>query len=130
MSEDKILRTLKEKEKSCDYSLHRVSRFIQPSLLLFLSRRPSHGYQLIEDMKSLGFHENEVDIGAVYRNLRKLEAEGFVVSSWEKGESRRKRRNYQITLSGSVLLDQWAARIKERTKALEKFIRVYEGEKK
>ena len=130
MSEEEILRVLKEKEKLCDYSLHRVSRFIQPSLLLFLARGPAHGYQLIDDLKSLGFHDNEVDIGAVYRNLRKLEAEGFVVSSWEKGKSRRKRRNYRITLSGKELLGQWATRIKERRKALEEFITLYEGDGK
>jgi DNA-binding PadR family transcriptional regulator len=130
MIKEDIRLTLKEKEKLCDYSLHRVSRFIQPSLLLFLARRPTHGYQLIDDMKSLGFHDSEVDIGAVYRNLRKLEAEGFVVSSWEKGESRRKRRNYRITLSGRDLLDQWAGRIRERMKSLEEFIRIYEGDRK
>jgi hypothetical protein len=89
INKEKIIKTLKEKERSCDYSLHQVSRFIQPSLLLFLSRRPVHGYQLIEDLKGLGFHENEVDIGAIYRNLRKLEEDGYVVSSWVKGESDR-----------------------------------------
>jgi len=130
MNKEKILKTLQEKEKACDYSLHRVSRFIQPGLLLFLSHHPAHGYQLIEDLKDLGFHKNEIDVGAVYRNLRKLEEDGYVISSWGKGKGNRKRRNYQITLTGRALLDQWAERIKERTRALEKFIQLYEGEKK
>ena len=119
---------LNEKEKGCDFSLHRVSRFIQPSILLFLSRRPSYGYELIEKLKDLGFHEESIDIGAVYRTLRKLEKEGFVKSSWQTKESR-KKRVYKITPNGKVLLRIWVERIKERKGALEKFIDFYQGGK-
>ncbi|MCD6080967.1 MAG: helix-turn-helix transcriptional regulator [Candidatus Omnitrophica bacterium] len=119
---------LNEKEKGCDFSLHRVSRFIQPSILLFLSREPSYGYELIEKLKSLGFHEESIDVGAVYRTLRRLEKEGFVKSSWQIKE-RRKKRVYKITPNGRVLLRIWVERIKERKEALEKFIKFYQGGK-
>ena len=124
----KLESKLNEKEKGCDFSLHRVSRFIQPSILLFLSRKPSYGYELIEKLKSLGFHKESIDVGAVYRTLRRLEKEGFVKSSWQIKE-RRKKRVYKITPNGRVLLRIWVERIKERKEALEKFIKFYQGGK-
>jgi len=119
---------LNAKEKGCDFSLHRVSRFIQPSILLFLSKKSSYGYELIEKLKSLGFHKESIDVGAVYRTLRRLEKEGFVKSSWQIKE-RRKKRVYKITPNGRVLLRIWVERIKERKEALEKFIKFYQGGK-
>ena len=119
---------LNAKEKGCDFSLHRVSRFIQPSILLFLSKKSSYGYELIEKLKSLGFHKESIDVGAVYRTLRRLEKEGFVKSSWQIKE-RRKKRVYKITPNGRVLLRIWVEKIKERKEALEKFIKFYQGGK-
>ncbi len=115
---------LDEKERGCDFSLHKVSRFLQPSILLFLNKRPSYGYELIERLKDLGFHKESIDVGAVYRTLRKLEKEGFLESSWELDKGR-KRRIYRITPNGRALLDLWIERIEERKKALERFLAFY-----
>ena len=117
---------LKEMEKGCMYSLHRVSKFLEPSLLLLLSKKTSYGYDLIERLKELGFHKESVDIGSVYRTLRKLEKEGFVRSAWQGNKGRRKKRNYTVTPQGLRLLAQWTERIKERKRALAKFVRIYQ----
>lgn len=116
---------LQKKEKGCLYSLHRVSKFIEPSILLFLSKDSSYGYDLIEKLRELGFHQESVDMGSVYRTLRKLEKEGFVNSYWQETKSKRKKRYYDITPQGKIFLDMWAERIKERKRALSKFIRIY-----
>jgi len=76
----------------------------------------------------LGFHKDTIDIGAVYRTLRKMEKEGFVKSLWKIGGARRKRV-YQITPQGKTLLKAWIERVKERKQALGKFIDLYQGEK-
>jgi len=117
---------LQHKEEGCTYSLHRVSKFIEPSLLLFLSKGSSYGYVLIEKLKELGFHEGAIDVGAVYRTLRKLEKEGFVNSSWQEIQGQKKKRYYDITPQGMQLLEKWTERIKERKRALAKFIRIYQ----
>ena len=119
-----LRKRLDDKEKACDFSLHRISRFLQPSLLLSLSKKPSYGYELIDKLKNLGFHKETIDIGGVYRTLRKLEKEGFAKSVWEK--SKRKKRLYKITPQGKALLKAWVERIKERRKALDKFISLYQ----
>ncbi|OQX84170.1 MAG: hypothetical protein B6D63_05185 [Candidatus Latescibacteria bacterium 4484_7] len=124
-----LKRRIDEKEKCCDFSIHRVSRFIQPGLLLFLSMEPSYGYELIDRLEGLGFNKKSIDIGAIYRNLRKLERDGYVVSSWQK-KSERKRRLYRITTEGKVFLDLWVERIRERKAALDRFIRLYRRRQK
>jgi poly-beta-hydroxybutyrate-responsive repressor len=117
---------LEQKEKECIYSLHRISKFIEPSLLLFLSKGTSYGYDLIEKLKELGFHKESIDVGAVYRTLRRLESEGFVRSVWQEGKSKKKRRDYNITPQGKILLEMWAERIKERRQALSRFMKLYQ----
>ena len=122
---DDTIKKLDDEEKACDFSLHRVSRFIQPSLLLFLFKGASYGYELIDKLKGLGFHKETIDVGAVYRTLREIEKEGYVKSVWHKRGTRR-RRVYQITPSGRALLKAWVGRIRERKKALEKFLKMYD----
>ena len=90
---------------------------------------PSYGYELIDRLEGLGFNKKSIDIGAIYRNLRKLERDGYVVSSWQK-KSERKRRLYRITTEGKVFLDLWVERIRERKAALDRFIRLYRRRQK
>jgi len=97
---------LDEKEKGCEFSLHRISRFTQPCLLLLLSNESTYGYK---------------------RTLRKLEKEGYIKSFLNRGKGKRKIRHYKITPAGKILLEMWFKRIKERKRALEKFITLYKG---
>lgn len=112
-------------EKGCVYSLHRVSKFVEPGLLLLLSKKGSHGYELIERLGELGFHRESIDIGSVYRTLRKLEKEGFVRSSWKVAKGDQKKRDYFLTPEGLRFLARWAERIEERKRALAKFLALY-----
>ena len=123
--EKRMKKELDAKERACDFSIRRISRFIEPSILLFLSRQDYHGYELIDRLSFLGFHKEDIDIGAVYRVLRRLEKEGFVRSKWESRGGRR-RRVYRITRQGKELLASWVGRIRERREALDRFIAVYE----
>lgn len=116
---------LRDIEKGCAYSLHRISKFIEPCLLLLLTRRTSHGYELLERLEELGFHRESMDVGAVYRTLRKLEKDGFVKSSWRDTKGKKRKRTYTVTPQGVHLLALWTERIKERKRALIKFMRIY-----
>ena len=46
--------------------------------------------------------------------LRRLEEEGFVVSTWTEGESGPQRRDYELTGEGRALAEDWVAHLKER----------------
>ncbi len=75
-----------------------IERFVEPCILLLLSQKPSHGYSLMEDLE----HKcgEKVDIGNLYRTLRRMEMDGWVKSGWSKNESGPDRRVYTITQKG------------------------------
>ncbi len=117
----------------CGPGAWRGFRFLEPYILLKLKKGSSYGYELTEALKGEIFH-GEPDPGAVYRTLRFLEEEGFVVSRWETEGSGPARRYYELTKEGEELLNSWVKVIEERFESLEKFLKEYqesmEGRKK
>lgn len=92
-----------------------VERFIEPCILLLLSKNPSHGYGLMEGLdKHCG---EKVDRGNLYRTLRKMEMSGWIQSTWEKGNIGPKKRAYEITPKGRGVLKESYIGLK-RTRAL------------
>ena len=123
--EDKYIKETHCHEEECGCHGGRVSRFIEPSLLLLLARKPAHGYELMAGLAELGFFEGDPDPGAVYRNLRQMEKEGLVESQWETRGSGPARRLYRLTDRGADYLHSWAVSIGRRKKALENFLSLY-----
>ena len=72
-------------------------------LLLLLSRRSGHGYDLQRRLERLGV---VTESGAMYRALRRLESDGFAESTWAKSVAGPRRRSYKITNDGRRELDQ------------------------
>jgi len=102
------------------------SQLIQPSLLLSLLEQPSYGYELIERLANFKFHAGTPDSGTIYRNLRRLEKDGYVESSWQAGEAGPAKRVYAITPKGVALLKKWAEELAQRRSALDNFIGKYQ----
>ena len=106
-----------------------MSRFLVPAILLLLSEKSSHGYELTERYSKLGFTLASSDPGAIYRTLRLLESEGFIKSKWETTEPGPAKKIYSITEDGSEMLSSWIAEIKERKKTFELFLERYKKNK-
>ena len=102
----------------------RVERFVEPSLLLLLRERPLHGYELLERIPELG--QGRVDIGNLYRLLRRLEDEGLVRSEWSADVPGPAKRTYELTAEGRRLLDRWAEALGEAQATIGKFLKRYE----
>jgi PadR family transcriptional regulator PadR len=82
-------------------------RFVEPTLLLLLHYGPAHGYTLIEQLHEHGL--GDMDPSAVYRALREMEAQGWVVSTWdEEGSQGPPRRVYHLTALGDEMLGRSA----------------------
>jgi len=111
----------------CDCHVGRVPRFIEPCLLLLLSQKPSHGYELMENLSGFGFYEGDPDPGAVYRNLRQMEHEELVESSWDTTGTGPAKRLYRLTPKGEDYLHSWVVSIRKRKDALEKFLCLYKN---
>ncbi|MEW6724625.1 MAG: helix-turn-helix transcriptional regulator [Bacillota bacterium] len=112
------------REQHCSCPETRMRHFIQPCLLLLLREKPSHGYELMANLPTVGFRET-IDPGAVYRALRRLETEGFVTSDWETGTSGPARRLYTTTDEGIAYLDTWADHLKTVQERLDLFFSHY-----
>ena len=71
----------------------RPKNFITPWVLLVLKQWSLHGYMNLQQLNRMGF--SGIDHATLYRELRRLESQGFVASEWETGESGPARRVYK-----------------------------------
>jgi poly-beta-hydroxybutyrate-responsive repressor len=114
-------------QNGCGCSERRVPRQLQPFILLVLKGKDSYGYELIEKISEFRFHDSPPDVGAVYRNLRAMEKEGWVKSKWDTKGSGPAKRIYRITPQGEEILHGWAITIRKRKEALEQFLKLYQN---
>lgn len=105
----------------------RMERFVQPCILLLLREKPSHGYDLMSSLSEFGFG-SAADPGLVYRNLRKMEEDGLVRSSWDTGGPGPAKRLYEVTDEGEDFIHGWAATIRQNVATLQLFLERYDKE--
>ena len=98
---------------------------MEPALLLLLSERPAHGYELVEPVSELIAGER-VDMGGLYRVLRRLEEDGLVRSEWDAAEPGPAKRRYEITTDGLALLRAWVKALQQTQVVVSKFLERYE----
>lgn len=104
----------------------RIARFVQPCLLLLLHQGRSHGYNLIENLRTFGFAEDPVDSSVVYRYLREMEKDALVASEWDtEASAGPARRVYRITEEGDRALAWWVASLRETDRVLHRFLQAY-----
>ena len=99
----------------------RVERFGEPALLALLAARPTHGYELIEQLPEVS-GDDRVDVGNLYRALRALEEDGLVTSEWSAELPGPTKRTYTLTDDGHDLLAAWLAALDELRGGLTSFI--------
>ena len=103
----------------------RISRFLEPCLLLLLRRDANHGYNLLEELHPFGFAPGTVDASVVYRILREMEEAGWVSSQWDTAGSGSPRRVYQVTPHGNEYLAAWINDLRCTRDELDQFIETY-----
>jgi poly-beta-hydroxybutyrate-responsive repressor len=104
-----------------------VRGFLQPRLLLLLAENASHGYELLEALRSTPGAETPSDPGMLYRTLRQLEECGAVCSVWDTKGHGPARRVYKLTAIGREHLECWAADIRKTRLQLDQFLAEYES---
>ncbi len=104
----------------------RISRFLEPCLLLLLRSDASHGYNLVEELRTFGFAPGFMDMSIVYRVLREMEQAGWVTSTWDTTGSGPPRRVYQVTPEGEEYLRWWIADLRQTRDEIDRFIALYE----
>jgi len=80
-------------------------------ILKALAEEPRHGYGVMRWLKAVSDDDFQVEEGALYPALHRLEARGWVDSDWGLSENRRKARFYRATPQGRQHLgaetDRW-----------------------
>ncbi len=103
----------------------RISRFLEPCLLLLLREDATHGYNLLESLRQFGFAPGTVDASVVYRVLREMEEAGWVSSQWDTAGSGPPRRVYRVTADGEEYLAVWIADLRSTRDEIDRFIETY-----
>lgn len=96
-------------------------------ILLLLAEQRSHGYELHERVKQM-MPLWDVGAGNLYRELRRMDADGVVASVWEASQTRGPaRRVYEITTAGRRALDGWIVGVGGLVEMLEGCIAIHES---
>jgi poly-beta-hydroxybutyrate-responsive repressor len=103
----------------------RIERFQVAAVLLLLRERPAHGYDLLERLPPL-LGTERVDVGNLYRVLRRLEEQGLVRSEWDESVPGPAKRTYDLTDAGREALDRWAGALAETRSHIDLFLQRYE----
>jgi PadR family transcriptional regulator PadR len=96
-------------------------RFLEPGLLVLLSERATHGYELIAELPAL-LGAERVDVGNVYRALRGMEERGLVTSEWSDELPGPAKRTYEITDDGRRALERWAQWLREARDRIDQLL--------
>jgi len=94
--------------------------FLQAALLRLLGNDPGYGYELRNQLTTLGVAKG--DFGQLYRTLRAMEKSGLVLSCWENSESGPSRRTYHVTDKGRAQLAAWVDGMMIGVRVMERFL--------
>jgi poly-beta-hydroxybutyrate-responsive repressor len=107
----------------CACSGKSLGRLVQPAIVALLAEEPLHGYLLVQRLTDMSmFGGQKPDPAGVYRNLRAMEKDGLVVSSWDTGDSGPAKRRFELTRDGRACLAKWTQTLEEYAIALNDLV--------
>ncbi|RDB61484.1 PadR family transcriptional regulator [Gordonibacter sp. 28C] len=100
---------------------------VEPAALAALLYAGGYGYDMRRTILDMTDGEVDVDVGGLYRSLRRLEDEGAVVSRWCEDAAGPRRREYELTEQGMELAEQWLDALRARRRLDELLVNLLEG---
>ncbi|MFP3984732.1 MAG: PadR family transcriptional regulator [Candidatus Bathyarchaeia archaeon] len=100
---------------------------IQLLILRILHEKPSHGYQIMEELERITLEKYIPEPGAVYTMLRRMEERGLLASEWERKESGADRRVYTLTEAGVKVLKEGLEMVKKRRQLMDSLVQFYDA---
>jgi transcriptional regulator len=92
-------------------------------ILKTLSWGPAHGYGITRWLERTTDAALQIEEGALYPALHRLERRGWVVSEWGLSENKRRAKFYELTDEGRVRLQEseagWERFVDAMTKVLK-----------
>jgi PadR family transcriptional regulator PadR len=93
--------------------------YLKLFVLMLLSKKPLHGYEIMDNIEGLTLGFWRPTAGGVYPILKKMEAAGLVKGEWEKVRGKR-RKIYNITPEGKNLISRALEKQKIITDAIRR----------
>ncbi|MFN2354140.1 MAG: PadR family transcriptional regulator [Desulfopila sp.] len=103
----------------------RMMGFLQPCILMQLTKGDRHGYDLLMGLDDFIDDARQYDPSIIYRLLRDLEANGHVASYEGDISLGPKRKMYSITAAGKNLLHTWMEDLRSSRKEIDRLLDVY-----
>lgn len=75
-------------------------------ILRTLALEPMHGWGIAKRIRSLSQDVLQVNQGALYPALHRLEQNGWIKAKWGASESNRRAKFYSLTAAGKACLDR------------------------
>lgn len=100
---------------------------VEPAALAALLYAGGYGYDMRKTILEKTNGEVDVDVGGLYRSLRRLEEDGAVVSRWCDEATGPRRREYELTQQGVELAQQWLDTLRTRQRLDELLVHLLEG---
>lgn len=94
--------------KNADYACFGLylDRLIQPCVLIELSKEPAYGFQLLQRLIMHGYADEKLDPSGFYRNLKRMERDGYLRSE-PALQGEKAKRIFHITDFGRITLLNW-----------------------
>ncbi|MBO5994854.1 MAG: PadR family transcriptional regulator [Firmicutes bacterium] len=101
---------MKTYDMTCSCRGGNLDKFIQPHILVILSKRSMYGLEIISELEKMNmFIGHSPDPTGVYRYLKKMEADGHLTSEMKAGSpGERPKKFYSVTDEGRRCLASWA----------------------
>jgi PadR family transcriptional regulator PadR len=78
-------------------------------ILKTIALQPMHGWGIAQRIRQLSQDVLQVNQGALYPALHRLEQQGWIKARWGDSENNRRARFYSLTRAGAKYLDQQQA---------------------
>ena len=99
---------------------------VEPAALAALLFSGGYGYDMRRTILDMTEGEVDVDVGGLYRALRRLEESGAVASRWGEEGAGPRRREYELTDDGVDLAQQWLEALRARRRLDELLVNLLE----
>ena len=81
-------------------SLEILKGTLETLVLKAISRKPNHGYGIARWLKETSADAFQVEEGALYPALRRMEKKGLLLSDWDVTETGREAKYYRLSKEG------------------------------
>lgn len=100
----------------------RMLGFLQPCILVQLSRKDLHGYDLFKGLEYFVDDAEEYDPSIIYRLMRDMEENGHVTSYQGEISNGPQRKMYTITEEGKSMLHRWVADLQRTRSEIDRLL--------